>query len=239
MPDTWTFRIATSFTDSRLVLDVKYDIEKRINHLLLRDPEQPDALVFRAYQTSYTTGGGLAWELRLEAACETQNFYTLQFDTDTPSNPAMEKTWEQNVRRSMARWTNGLAVTEERVPSSADRYRQVVEETTARELELANQVRTEDDAGIRAVQESILNGLRGGKSFSTAHHEGGTVIKFLQTGFVLADYGESTAREEFTSEAEFLARLRKFYDGESRRDWTPHAPPEIEAWKFIARQMRG
>ena len=53
-----------------------------------------------------------------------------------------------------------------------------------------------------------------------------------------SEYGESDERQEFDSDEAFLARLREFYDYESRREWNPHVPPEIEAWRFIERQMR-
>jgi hypothetical protein len=237
MPNEWTYRLETCFADARPVLDVLHDIEKRVNGLLPRDPERP-GLVFRAYSKSYTTSGGTTVELRLEAAYETHNLYALQFDAEGEANPKLEKTWEENVRRNFEKWTTGLALTENRPPSSSDRYRQVVDETIARGAELANYVNHDDDEAIRAVQESILDGLRNGKSFFTANKEGGTTIRFLDEKFVLQDYGESNDREEFSSSAEFLIRLRKFYYYESRRDWSPHAPPEIEVWKYIEREMR-
>ncbi len=237
VPTDWTFRLDARFTDSRPVLEVKYDIEKRVNRLLPRDAERPGTLAFRAYSKSYTTSGGTNVELRLEAAYETHNLYTLQFDADGAADAGKQKAWEENIRRNFERWTSGLALAEDRAASSPDRYRQVVEETIARETELANRVNHDDEA-VRVIQEAILSGLRHGKSFFTANKEGGTHIRFLGTGFVLQGYGESNDREEFSSAPEFLARLRKFYDYESRRDWSPHAPPEIEVWKYIERQMR-
>jgi hypothetical protein len=238
MPDLWTFRLEGLFSDSRPVLDVKYDIEKRVRQLLPRDHERP-ALVFRNTSRSYTTAGGSTTiELRLEAACDTYNVYALELDAVETSDPANEKRWEQNLRGAFARWTQGLAPAETGGSSSPDRYRQVMEETIAREFELAHRVNPQEEAAIRVIQETILQGLRGGQRFSTAHHEGGTNIRFLGPVFVLQDYGESNDREEFPSSAEFLARLRKFYDGEARRDWYPHAPPELEAWRFILSEMR-
>jgi hypothetical protein len=238
MPQDWSLRLQACFTDARPVLDVKYDIEKRVNRLLPRDPEHPGELVFRAYWKSYTTSGGTTVELRLAAAYGTHNLFALQFDADGAADPKTEKTWEENLRVNFNKWTSGLALTEDRAPSSPDHYRQVVEETIAREAELANYVNREDDGAIRVVQEGILDGLRHGKSFFTANKEGGTHIRFLGGSFVLQDYGESNDREEFGSAPEFLARLRKFYAYESSRDWSPHAPPEIEVWRYIERKMR-
>ena len=65
--------------------------------------------------------------------------------------PKTEKTWEENLRVNFNKWTSGLALTEDRAPSSPDHYRQVVEETTAREAELARDANREDDGLIRVV----------------------------------------------------------------------------------------
>jgi hypothetical protein len=236
MSQDWTYRLEALFADSRPVLDVKFDLEKRTHRLLPRDPERADALVFRAYSKSYTTTGGTTFELRLEAAYEAHNLYALVLSAEGPGDPAKEKLWEENLRRTFDRVTSGLALTTARAPFSPERYRQLVESTIAREAELANLV--VDEPAIRAVQEAILSGLSRGQLFFTANKEGGTHIRYIAPNFVLQDYGESDDREEFSSAEDFLARLRKFYDWESRRDWSPHAPPEIEVWRYIERQMR-
>ncbi len=172
MLNVWSFRLAARFTDARPVLDVKYDIEKRIRRILGRDPERP-ALAFRDTSRSYTTADGTSTvELRLEAVYDTHNLYALDADFAEASDPEKEKKWEENVRAAFDRWTSGLALTEACAPFSPDRYRQVMQETIAREYELAHRVNPEEDAAIRAVQDAILAALRHGKSFSTAHHEG-------------------------------------------------------------------
>lgn len=238
MPDVWSFRLTARFTDARPVLDMKRDIETRVRRLLARDPERP-ALVFRDTSPSYTTPGGTTTvELRLEAVYDTHNLYALEHEVAAASDPAREKQWGQNVRTAFDRWTSGLALTETCPPCSPDRYRQVMEEAIAREFELAHRVDPEEEAAILAIQEAILDALRRGKTFSTAHHEGGTNIRYLEAVFILQDFGESNAREEFADAGKFLARLRQFYDWESRRDCYPHAPPEVEAWRFIERQLR-
>lgn len=88
------------------------------------------------------------------------------------------------------------------------------------------------------IQQQILAEMRQGKLFFTAHHEGGTHIKWLGDRFVFQDYGESEEREEFTTDEAFLVRLRQFYDWWSRRDWYPNRPPEIEVWKWIQNQLK-
>jgi hypothetical protein len=238
MPDEFIFSVEACFADSRPVLDVKYDVEKRVKRLLPRDPERLDALLFRGTSASVTTGGTSTIELRLEAAFDTHNLYALRLEYTGPGSPMNEKTWSENVRGTMDRWTESLMLSESRVGASSDRFHQVVEETTSRERELANQPpREEDLAAISAIQQGILDQLRQGKYFFTANKEGGTHIKLIGGRFVFQDYGESDDREEFSTEAEFFERLRKFYDSPARYDWLPHTPREIEVWRFIDREL--
>ena len=235
MPQEWTYRVAACFDDARPPLDVKFSIEKRAVRLMFRVLDQPDVLLYRGADRSYTVIGTTTLELRLDAAFETHNRYCLQLDCAGPGDPSKEATWAENMRRSFDKYTVGFARTEDRTPSSPERYRQVMEETTA----LENAPLIEDTAGIRSIQESILNGLRGGKSFFTANKEGGTMIRFTSPNFVLQDYGESNDREEFTDPAAFLARLRKFYEWGARYPlWYPHFPPELEAWRYIQSQLK-
>ena len=97
----------------------------------------------------------------------------------------------------------------------------------------------EDPAAILAIQQSILARLHEGRYFFTAHHEGGTHIKWIRDRFVFQDYGESDDREEFTALDCLIpwSVSRHFYDWRALYDWLPHAPPEIEAWRFIEREL--
>jgi hypothetical protein len=228
-----SFSVEARFADSRPVRDVKYDVERRVARLLPRDPERPDALLFRGTSTSVTTDGTTTIELRLEAVFDTYNLYALRLDYVGGN----EKSWQDNMRRTMDRWMEGLRRSEP-LTGSPERFCQVVEQTTIRERQIASQPPLlADQAAIVAVQQSILVRLRQGKSFFTAHHEGGTNIQWIRDRFVFQDYGESEDREEFTVDAAFLARLRTFYDWRSRYEWLPHSPPEVEVWRFIEREL--
>lgn len=240
MPQTWSFRIEASFRDSRPPLDVLYDVERRVHRLLPRDRERVDTLVFRSTaQSVIVIGGTTTVELRIDAAFDRDCVYVLRLDSENPADPVKEASWVENMRRTMDRWTEGLAPGGSTAGSSPDRLRRVVEETIAQERERANRTpTTEELAAVSEVQQAILQAMRQGKSYATAHHEGGTNIRLIGSRWVLQDYGESDEREEFTSGTAFLERLRKFYDWESRRDWYPHTPPEIEAWRYIERQLR-
>jgi len=230
MADEFTFSVEAHFADARPVLDVKYDIEKRVKRLLPRDLERPDALVFRGTSQSYTTGGTNTIELSLEAACDTHHLYVLRVESRGQKD-ARDQVWRENLRRTIFRWTDGLTLTESRAGCSPERFRQAVE--SIRELPPL----PEDRAAICAVQDSIIGRVRGGERFFTAHKEGGTNISWVGDRFVFQDYGESEDREEFTSNDLFLERLRKFYDWRAGYDWLPHAPPELEAWRFIEREL--
>jgi hypothetical protein len=232
MPDEFKSSVEAYFSDPRPVFDVKYDVETRVKRLLPRDPEQPDALVFRASEKSATTEGTNTIELRLEAAFDSDNLYALLLDYEGPCTPANQKTWSENMRRTMGRWTEGFTRSEPRPGGSPERFRQLVEGSAERQPD------DEDPAAILTMQQSILTRLREGKRFFTADHEGGTHIKWIGDRFVFQDYGESDDREEFTAEAPFLERLRKFYDWKARYSWMPHTPPETEVWRIIDHELK-
>ena len=236
MPENRRHVIGAYFADSRPVLDVRYDIERRVKRLLPRDPEQPETLVFRGTSDAMGTRSSNTIELRLEAAFDTHNLYLLQLDF-IPDDGRHEQTILDSVKRTIDGWTSRLTVAQ-KATGSPERLRQVVAETIAREQELAAMPHREEDlAAIRETKETILNGMRRGKGLFTAHTEGGTNIKWIQGRFVFQDYGESDEREEFMSDSDFLARLRKFYDWPASYEWLPHPPPEPEVWKFIERQL--
>jgi hypothetical protein len=208
-----------------------------VKRLLPRDPEQPGTLVFRGTSNAMGTGSSNTIELRLEAAFDTHNLYLLQLDF-IPDDGRNEQTILDNVKRTIDGWTSKLTLAQE-AAGSPERLRQVMAENLAREQELAAMPpREEDLAAIRKIQEAILEGMRRGKGFFTASHEGGTNVELVAGRFVFQDYGESDEREESTSDADFLARIRKFYDWPARYDWLPHPPPELEVWKFIERELR-
>jgi hypothetical protein len=222
------------FADGRPVLDVRYDLERRVKRFLPRDPD-PLRLVFRGTTPGSATQDPNTIELRLEAAFDTHNVYALRFDFTGPKDPRHTQTIIDNVARTFDRWMKGLSLAA-RTEGSRERYAQVFAETIAAEA-LPPVAKEEDAAGVLKIKQAILQGLRRGKSFSTAHKEGGTIVKIVGSFFVFQDYGESEAREEFTSEEAFFERLRKFYHWPLRLEWLPHTPPEIEEWRFIEQQL--
>lgn len=235
----FTYLARILFADPRPPLDVKFALEKRAYRLLPRDSQLPDTLLFTSTAKSATCDDTSTIELRLEGVCPSHNLYSLRFECHAEAEKSRKQDWDERMERAFLRLTDGLQIAESRENCSPARTRLLVEETIALEHALADKKPSDEErAAVRAVQESIIGSLKRGKLFFTAHHEGGTHIKWIRDRFVFQDYGESEEREEFTTEDAFLARLKAFYDWPSRKDWYPHTPPEIEIWRFIEGQLK-
>lgn len=94
-----------------------------------------------------------------------------------------------------------------------------------------------DDGAIAAAQRAIVAALRSGASFSTAHKEGGTTIRFDGRDYLREDFGESPSLTRFATDEELLAFLRRFYHHEVLRDAGPAGVSEAEAWRWIQRRL--
>lgn len=222
-----TYRIEAYFEDPRPVGELKYEIERRVKRLLERDPARDGKLVFVGAAPPHGTGTVI--ELSLEAALEGKNVYALRIDFSSSI---------AHMQRVFDGWTEGLALREKPAQGAESAYREVASETLEQEAQAAAQLPRDDLGAIRAIQENILQALRQGKLFFSANKEGGMHIRYLQDRYVFQAYGEDETREEFASAAEFLVRLRKFYDAAARFSWYPHTLPEMETWRFIERQLK-
>lgn len=107
-------------------------------------------------------------------------------------------------------------------------YEELVEESLAFESHLT----TPAD-----VKQEIVRRMREGAQFRTAHKEGGTTMQWTGGKFVSTDYGESQAVRTFTSEEDFLAYARDYFDMDVRRCTYPQSPPELDAWKLLSRLL--
>jgi hypothetical protein len=232
----WRHRCETYFWNPRMPFDVKFEIEKSTGILLERDPQQRSHLVFRG--SSSTPPKQYHSELRFEAALPERNLYSLHVEATAPRQWFSEADFRRDAARAFEYWTRDLKTTARPGfldSASRDLYEERVAATLERESQEAN--REEDEAPIRAVQQAVLEELRKGKSFRTAHHEGGTRIYFDGRRFVKSTCGEEQSRQVFDSEDQILAFIRSFYDWESRRDAYPHRPPELEVWRFIRKEL--
>jgi hypothetical protein len=119
--------------------------------------------------------------------------------------------------------------------ASQELYDQRAREAVDKEVRRASE--KEDPAPVMALKKEILAELRNGKSFRTAHHEGGTYIYFDGKTFVHSTYGEEESLKALGTDDEALDCIRELYDWESRKGSYPHPPPELDVWGFIQRQL--
>ena len=170
-------------------------------------------------------------QFRLEAALTVTNDYSLSIEAHFDEYP--EATHDGHRRRAAGWfdfWTRDLQPVAPAMAGDArpERYAALTAEALAAEAHLA---------GVPEVQQVILTALREGASFSTAHKEGGTKIRFERGEFVRADYGESCSEQRYGDERAFLAFLREFYHWKIAAGTHPEPLPDYVAWKLILRML--
>jgi len=217
------------FRDRRPLHEIQFAVERELMTLLRPLPES-SGLEFQA--SSKSNGVPYRVLLRLTAALPSTNCYLLQFEAaEHDLSPAPPQSWG----KAMDGWVNLWCRDFESAPApepgagNLESALQLAEQARAAEAHLTD---------VPAVQRAILEALRHGATYATAHKEGGTNIAYQRGRFVRVDYGESPSREEFHDEAAFLAFLRKFYDWETSRSCYPEKIPEYDAWKLILRLLR-
>ena len=170
--------------------------------------------------------------LQFEAAGLLSNSYSYRLEADGTGLTASALTENQAYLKGWFElWTRKYSTSAP--PTSREdltsRYEKIASDALAAESHLES---------VTAVQHEILNCLRRGATFSTAHKEGGSVIRCQHNRFLCADYGDSNRIQEFNTEATFLAFLRKFYQWETSRNMRPDQASELAAWKLILRLLR-
>jgi hypothetical protein len=90
---------------------------------------------------------------------------------------------------------------------------------------------------VEAIQQIIVAGMKRGATFSTAHKEGGTILRWTDGHFIRSDYGESSDLKKFADETEFLNALRQFYDWETSSAVYPNKASDFDAWKLMLRKL--
>ena len=223
---------------------VKYAVEKLTGQLLHREPTDIGHPVLRYSGTS--GAGGHPRTVRLELVAVMRTSPEPKFLYRLTSERSAPKRWEDEHRfvaaceRAFAHWCGHLQTMESEAswavagqPSLAD----TVIETIAAEDAAARMI--EDPAPIAAVQRQVLEGLRAGLGFFTAHKEGGSHLFFDGNVYRRNDHGdEPNISEVHADDAAMLACLRSFYDWDSQRDSFPHPKPELAVWNYILGQLR-
>ncbi len=248
----WTDTRETYFWYDRGPFQTKYDVEKLTGILLELDRSSEGKLVYRGSSVVGVTRHTL--ELRFEAVLPRapyiikppdelrgyRNLFFLRAETSAPRKWETEDDVKAAAARAFEYWTLRLPCGSQLIDwadASRKFYEQQAKEAIDQELALA--ARIEDPKPIVALQKKVLAALRDGKSFRTAHKEGGTILFFNGKTFVKEEFGEEQSVTEFAADQEMLACIRQFYDWDSRKETYPHRPAELDVWKYILNQLRG
>lgn len=217
------------FRDVRPPQEIQFQLERDLMSLM---PPRMEAgkLVCRTHLKK--TGISYQCVLRYEAALLDTHCYSVRVDASWADAAATHRDY---FRKNSASWFELWTRQFQRagLPSidagSPGRYQQFCAAALAAESQLSS---------VEAIQQSILEAMRHGGSFATAHKEGGTTICWQNGHFLRSDYGESEEREEFSDPARILKFLRQFYDWETSSNVYPAKVSEFEAWKLILRLLR-
>jgi len=217
------------FRDQRRPNEIQAELERELMTVLT--PVRENSRL--SYQATVKINGAPHHiELRFDAALMLTCCYSLRIDLSCEGLPAPTRDYQlESFPGWFKLWTRSFKPRpdSEAGTGSAGRYERRVQDALAAEGHLT---------GVAELQQEILESLRQGASFATAHKEGGTTIRWINHHFESTDYGESNARRVFPAEAEFLAYLRKFYHWETSRNVAPATLSELEAWRLIRRLLR-
>lgn len=220
---TWSL----AFCDPRSPHEVCFGLERELMTLFTSSLEG-EILVARAAPT--INGIQYTFVLRFEAAGASCHHYVLHMKGDWAAQPATHHEYfGKTVVSWFELWTRGLQPAP--VPShrgDRTRYDELVRAGMVAEAQLST---------VPAIQAAIVDALRRGASFRTAHKEGGTTLRWENQRYIRSDYGESSDQQVYPSEAEFLKALRQFYDWETSRNVYPAKVPDLDAWKLIFRLL--
>lgn len=217
------------FRDTRPPHKIQFALERTLMALLRPSIEQ-GKLVSRT--KAKIAGAQYSFLLRYEASLPGDNCYSLCVEVSWVDLPPRPDDYYRKISASwIDLWTRNFrrASPPSDSEGSMERYREICRTALDSEIELTS---------IEAIQQAIVNGMKSGASFATAHKEGGTNIRWHQGQFIASDYGESDESKGFSSEAEFLQYLRKFYDWETSRNVYPNKVSDFDAWKLILRLLR-
>ena len=219
---------AITFRDERPPIEIQYLLERYLMTLLSPRMES-GKLVGRCDCRIHGIRYGVL--LRYLIAVGSKNYYQLFVDASWPDAAPDQREYS---RRSAGSWIDFWTRTfVDGIPpvarqGSAKRYADLCEETLATEARLHS---------VEAIQQAIVTAMKEGACFLTSHKEGGTRIEWRHGSFHRSDYGESTESQSFSSEAEFLKFLRRFYDWETSANVYPDKVPDLVAWQLILRLM--
>jgi hypothetical protein len=249
-PDAvWYDARETYFLDDQPPFRVKFRIEKLTGVLLCRNGASSEKLVYEGGSTVGITRHELT--LRFEAVLPKvpyilappsdpaayRNLFSLRAETSGPREWLTQDQILRSSERAFNHWTLQLACCSSEIDwRSASRQFYFDRMRESIELEAKSQP-AEDPAAIRELQNLVVEALRAGKTYRSAHHEGGTILSFDGTYFVQEEYGEEPSLTKYATGEQMLAFLRRFFDWDACKESFPHRPPELEIWKYIVGQF--
>jgi len=226
-------------------LAVKFAIEKLSGQLLRREPidghgHGDDAMPLLRY-CGFSLAGGHPSTVRLElrAVKGPSKLYLLTNERSAPKRWEHEDLFVDECDRRFAHWCSRLrivgALADWRdAPASAlarTVQHSIAAEDTARAV-------ADDPASVAALQNEIIDALRAGMGFFTAHKEGGSHLFFDGTAFRRTDYGDAVDRcEIYPTDTAMIDALRRFYGWDARRAAYPHPVSELQVWAYIRSRL--
>lgn len=217
------------FRDPRPPHEVQFALERDLMTLFAATM-QNDRLVLTA--SAKLVGAQYHFELRFEAALPHTHCYSLRVATSWADAAATHHDYYRHTADSwFSHWTRGFMPAD---PPAADagapeRYQAICAAALNAEAHLDS---------VPALQQTIVAAMKQGARFTTSHKEGGTNITWNGTHFVRSEYGDYPDHITYTTEAEFLEVLRKFFDGETSRNAYPEKVSELVAWRLMLRLMQ-
>ncbi|MEO8059849.1 MAG: hypothetical protein ABI671_16165 [Burkholderiales bacterium] len=236
----WHVTLDACFEQEEGPTATKYAIESLTKQLLQREPLDIAAPVLRYCGTSGAGGHPCTVRLELSAIGGASHLYRLTNENSAPRRWEQEQRFTAACEHRFAHWCAQLRIVANvHAWPSAPRalLEQCVMEVVATE-EAALRV-VEDMAPVVALQRQVLDALRSGMGFFTAHKEGGSHLFFDGSAFRRSDYGDGPDRSAvYADDASMIEGLRRFYDWEARQDSYPHPKPELDVWQYIQGKLR-
>lgn len=217
------------FRDPRPPQEIQFGLERSLMFLFTAAMED-GRFVLRGQTTQ--VGANYSFELRFDAALPRNNYYTLKVEASWPKEPVDNHDYFRKSAEGWFKfWTRDFGAAH---PPAADegspiRYQKLCDAARDAEAHLDS---------VSAIQQAIVAAMKAGGSFATSHKEGGTTLRWIERRFVRSDYGDNPDGQIYSSEAEFLIALRKFYDWETSKSYYPGKAPDLAAWKLILRLLR-